>query len=115
MSLNQWWQWWRRREEVRWKNGWRAFDAPEKEEDFLRELQSETGEENRRHPLHGKRCSIIGWDGGRKDFILHLPSEGCYAYVHLTYSPETDPRFPWCRLFVDARALNAFLANGEVA
>jgi hypothetical protein len=53
-----------------WQRDWRAFDAPEKEEDFLRELRKETGASNPAHPLHGKECRILGWrERGWKNFI----------------------------------------------
>jgi hypothetical protein len=106
-----------------WQRDWRAFDAPEKEADFLRELCSETGEANPRHPLHGKECRIVGWRmppfqslpetasrlPGWKDFILHLPAENRFAFVHLTWNKETDPRYPTCQFFGSTDAVNTFI------
>jgi hypothetical protein len=108
-----------------WQGNWRAFDAPARKGAFLRELAAETGESNPRHPLHGKNCCIVGWcvspfqrlpeSGsylpGWKDFILHLPEEDRYAYVHLTWSKETDPQHPRCRLFGSIGAVNEFLGQ----
>src|SRR5690349_4962132 len=37
--------------EIVWPTGWRAFDAPEREAEFLRELERETGAANPEHPL----------------------------------------------------------------
>jgi hypothetical protein len=91
-----------------WRPDWQSFDAPDKEEDFLRELRLETGDSNPRHPLHGKDCRILGWRG-HKDFILHLPVENRYAFVHLTWNKETDPHWPSCQPFDNIDLLNRFL------
>jgi hypothetical protein len=95
-----------------WQQDWRAFDIPEKEAEFLRELREETGAANPEHPLHGKECRILGWrERGWKDFILHLPADDHYAYVHLTWHEETDPQRPYCEMFENVDAVNEFLRN----
>ena len=93
-----------------WQRDWRAFDAPEGEDYFLRELQLETGDMNRAHKLHAKKCRILGWrERGWKHFILHIPADDRYAFIHLTWSKETDPRWPNCELLDDVDAVNQFL------
>lgn len=95
-----------------WTEDWRVFDASEKEDEFLQELRSETGESNPKHPLHNKECRILGWrERGWKHFILHLPAENRYAFIHLTWSRETDPRWPSCWLFDTVDAVNEFLSG----
>ena len=97
-----------------WQRNWRAFDAPEKEEDFLRELRKETGPANPAHPLHDKECHIIGWAGrGWGDFLLQIPADNRYAYIHLTWHEETDPRWPHCQFFDTVDAVNTFLRDEE--
>jgi hypothetical protein len=97
---------------IRWQSRWRAFDAVGREDEFVRKLASETGEMNPQHPLHGKACRIIGWLAPPgKDFILSLVDESAYAYVHLTFSKETDPRWPRSKLFRNVDEVNRFLRD----
>src|SRR5262245_42417949 len=97
---------------IRWQQGWYEFDLPDKEGYFLRELQWEI-QENPNHPLHGKEARMIGWRRGYDDFILYLPEEARYVYVHLTWNRETHPTFPYCRALDDIGAVNHFLEHGE--
>jgi hypothetical protein len=97
---------------ILWQQGWHEFDLSDKESYFLRELLWEI-QENPKHPLYGKEARIVGWRRGHDDFILYLPGEGCYAYVHLTWNRETHPTFPYCQALEDIEAVNAFLAHEE--
>jgi hypothetical protein len=108
---------------IAWQGDLRTFDAPEREEDFRRELRSETGDSNPQHPLHGKEYRIVGWRmspiqslpesasrlPGWKDFILHLSSGNRFAFVHLTWNKETNPHYPTCKFFGNLDAVNTFL------
>jgi hypothetical protein len=97
---------------VRWQQGWQEFDLPDKEGYFLRELHWEI-RENPNHPLHGKEARIVGWRGGYDDFLLYLPGEARYAYVHLIWHRETHPTFPYYQALDDIDAVNHFLEHGE--
>ncbi|HEX8916382.1 MAG TPA: hypothetical protein VF796_28785 [Humisphaera sp.] len=108
---------------IQWCNDWQPFDLPELEVELLAELERETGAANPTHPLHGKRCRVVGWrvnplrarptpsQGLKacKDLLLHVPQEGRYAFVHLTWTRETRPQWPNCWLFASVKDLNAFL------
>lgn len=99
---------------IDWQNGWQAFDDPSYEERFLQELRAETGDSNSEHPLHRKECCIVGWRGhGWSDFLLYLPREAQYAYVHLTWHEETRPSWPFCELFNCVDAVNSWLQNPD--
>jgi len=63
--------------------------------------------------LYGKDLLIFGWIPGHDDFILFLPAEARYAYVHLTWNKETDPKFPYCELFDGIEDVNDFFAQKE--
>src|SRR4051794_16915931 len=97
---------------IRWQQGWHEFDLPDKEGYFLRELQWEI-QENPDHPLQGKVARIVGWRRGDEEFILYLPVESRYAYVHLTWNRETHTTFPYCLPLQDIEAVNRFLEHGE--
>jgi hypothetical protein len=97
---------------IRWQQGWHEFDIPDKEGYFLREFQWEI-QENPNHPLHAKEARIVGWRRGYDDFILYLPGEKRYAYVHLTWNRETHPTFPYCQALDDIDAINRFLEHGD--
>src|SRR4051794_10460366 len=103
---------------ITWHGDWRAFDAPEGEEYFLRELRTETGDDNPEHPLHGKAFRILGWrERGHKHLLLHVSPDDRYAFVHLTWNRETRPQWPSCQWFRDEAAVNAFVwrwGRGEV-
>lgn len=93
---------------ITWRHGWMEFDLRHKEDYFLGELRWEL-EGNPNHSLHGKELRISGWIPGYDDFILYLPQTGCYAYVHLTWGKETEPKFPHCEFLADEGAVVAFM------
>jgi hypothetical protein len=93
---------------IDWREEWRAFDLPEKEGYFLRELRWEI-RTNESHVLYGKDLRIVGWIPGYDDFLLQLLSEDRYVYVHLTWHRENQPDFPYCELLDSVEAVNEFL------
>lgn len=97
---------------VVWQHGWRAFDLPEKEEYFLRELAWEI-ETNSRHPLFGRQLRIAGWIPGYDDFILSLPDEHRHVYVHLTWRQEDSPDCPYCEFLETVEEVNSFVSQWE--
>lgn len=68
---------------------------------------------NTKHPLYGKELCVVGWRRRYDDFILHLPGEARYAYVHLTWNRETHPAFPHCESLSGVEAVNHFLLHGQ--
>ena len=93
-----------------WKHGWKEYDFREKENYFLGELRWEV-QENPAHPLHGKELRIVGWIPGYDDFILYLPQEDRYSYVHLTWGKESEPTFPYCEFLADEKAVAEFVEH----
>jgi hypothetical protein len=73
------------------------------------ELARETCE---RHPLHGARVKAL-FRRYPHDDVLFEVSDRDYPYycVHLTWSKETDPHWPWITRF---RSLEDFSANYEM-
>ena len=47
------------------------------------------------HALIGVPFAVVAVRRHQKDLILWLPTKHEWAWIHLTYSVETDPRFPW--------------------
>ena len=97
---------------VAWQNNWKAFDAPEGEEYFLSELAWEI-ETNKGHPLYGKEFRIVGWIPYFDDFLLLLPKQREYVYVHFTWRQEDTPTFPYCKVLGCVDEANAFIAQWE--
>lgn len=93
---------------IEWRHDWKEFDLHHKEYYFLGELRWEI-EDNPAHPLHGKELRIVGWIPGYDDFILYLPQAGRYAYVHLTWGKESEPKFPHGEFLSDESAVVAFV------
>ena len=58
------------------------------------------------HPLHGRTAVPLGQRINCDDVLFHLP-EGPhpFAIVHLTWTVETDPEFPWTTFFANANEL----------
>ncbi len=46
------------------------------------------------HDLHGLRVEAVAVKRHLKDVILWLPDSSRWAWVHLTYKMESDPRWP---------------------
>jgi hypothetical protein len=97
---------------IAWQGRWGAFNLAHKESYFLGELRWEI-ETNIEHPLHGKEAKIAGWIEGYDDFILYLPQDHRYAYVHLTWHRETRAAFPHCEFLSDVNSVNGFLAQWQ--
>jgi hypothetical protein len=51
-----------------------------------------------KHPLHGVRVTALATGEDPDDVIFRL-QDGRYAIVHLTWNPETDPKWPWAQIF----------------
>jgi len=98
--------------QVEWPQDREEIDDPERENELLRELRRETGDPNPNHPLNGKNCRVIGWRRTTgKDFVLHLPDEGRFAFVHLTWHRETNAGYPYCEILEDVETLNESLRD----
>jgi hypothetical protein len=95
---------------IHWLGPWRQFDQLDKEHYFLNELRWEI-QANPSHRLYGKELWIAGWIAGYDDFILYLPLEDCYAYVHLTWNKESNPAFPDCQWFDDVDEVNELIGR----
>lgn len=91
-----------------WGHGWKEYDFHHKEYYFLGELRWEV-QDNPAHPLHDKELRVVGWIPRYDDFILRLPQEGRYAYVHLTWVKESEQSFPYCEFLADESAVNDFV------
>ncbi len=62
---------------------------------FLNELESELHEA---HKLHGKKVKFIARVSTSDDVAFEL-TDGSIAVVHLTYTKESSPNFPWFVLY----------------
>jgi hypothetical protein len=52
------------------------------------------------HPLAGIAAVCVARSSRRDDFLFHLPSHAeQFAIVHLTWSKETVPDYPWTTFF----------------
>ena len=97
---------------IQWQQDWQPFDAPEKASYFLLELNREI-QENPEHLLYGKKAKIVGWIPGNDDFLLHLPLENVYAYVHLTWHREDKSQWPHCQLLASIDAVTRFVGQRD--
>jgi hypothetical protein len=58
------------------------------------------GEICKTHPLSGTTFMCVARRDGQDDFLFRLEShERAFAVVHLTWSQETEPDFPWTTFF----------------
>lgn len=68
-------------------------DAAELEKELRRELPAP-------HQLHGRDLIAIAHRANRKDVLFQTASGGGeFFWVHLTWSVETDPRWPWTVIY----------------
>lgn len=79
---------------MEFREPWRAFARKEEAGPFEAELQREL---HPLHPLAGATARCIARRDDRDDFLFEF-DQG-WAIVHLTWQPESDPRFPMARLF----------------
>jgi hypothetical protein len=66
-------------------------DASVLEGELARELSLQ-------HVLHGRTATAVAVHERRKESIFWLPVSRLWAIVHLTWSEETDPRWPSAEL-----------------
>jgi hypothetical protein len=86
-----------------WDADWHGIDDPEDARAFALEL---TREVCREHVMFGRKVTAIGRRKRRDDF-LYLLDDGAVAQVHLTWSIETDPRWPDTVIYPDFAAWQA--------
>ena len=77
---------------------------------LLSELRDETP---RGHALEGVSAELVAVKKLSKDLILWLPGRDEWARVHLTYTKETDPRYPSTSIMADWEALLADVRTGR--
>jgi hypothetical protein len=65
------------------------------------------------HALEGALAEPVAIKKLLKDLILWLPDRDEWARVHLTYSPESDPRYPWTSIATTWEALLTDLRRGR--
>lgn len=71
-------------------NDWSEVDAMQ-DADLEAELVREVPE---KHVLRGRQATAIAVRRHRKDVIYWLPDDRIWAWVHLTWTTETDPKWP---------------------
>jgi len=80
------------RSDVQLPDGWEPVvgkDAAELEAEVRREVCSS-------HALHGRRLRAIARRKNRKDVLFRSDGDsGAVYWVHLTWSVEADPRWPY--------------------
>lgn len=80
-------------------DGWFAVSAQEADA-FAMELHREVSSA---HPLYGKSLLCLARRKDRDDFLFQSTSEAACYVVHLTWSPEKAPDFPWVTCFIDVQ------------
>jgi hypothetical protein len=67
--------------------------------EFHKELERET---TKGHVLHGISTKCIARRQDQDDFLFQLTDgSGRFVVVHLTWSEERDPAWPWAELYND--------------
>ena len=91
--------------ELEWPEPWEPI-VGERAENCTRELFRELPHG---HVLHGVRCIAVGCGRQPDDILFQVQrSDAKFAFVHLTWSAETNPEWPFTVLF---RSFEDFLAN----
>jgi len=70
---------------------WQEVHGTDDAADLERELDRELSPG---HVLAGVKARAIATRTHLKDVIFWLPEESKWAWIHLTYNVETDPRWP---------------------
>lgn len=70
-----------------WTDVRATSDADELEAELARELAPG-------HALAGRTAVAVAVREFRKEVVFRLPDDGRWAWVHLTWTSETDPRWP---------------------
>jgi hypothetical protein len=65
------------------------------------------------HPLHGVDVEPLTIRVLLKELVCWVPAQRVWAWVHLTGTVETDPRWPATRLFPDWDALIEALREAD--
>lgn len=86
---------------------WTRMDSGEERTVMMTELRREV-QSNPQHPLSGKSVCFLGRSDATDDFLIVL-ADGMVGLVHLTFSEETDPMFPWFST-KDHRLSGSFIA-----
>jgi hypothetical protein len=95
-----------------WLNGWKPFVEETQRQDLERELARELAG-NTRHALSGCRAVAVAWCGRGDDIILRLDSSEDFAYIHLTWNPESQPDWPYCECLSGVEMVNRFIADWQ--
>jgi hypothetical protein len=89
--------------------GWQPISA-ESAEKFEAELRRELCPE---HVLHNVSVRALARLKQRDDFLFQALDD-CYAQVHLTWHPETNPIFPSAEIFPSLVEWRLFLEDDEL-
>jgi hypothetical protein len=96
--------------EIELPEGWQLISA-ESAEHFELELHRELSPE---HVLHNVPVRALARLQQRDDFLFQVPDD-CYAQVHLTWHPETNPMFPSTEIFPSLVKWRLFLEDDEIS
>jgi hypothetical protein len=97
---------------IEWIRGWRPLD----DERRRRYLEGELGwelAENPRHVLAGRKWEVVGLFGVYDDLIVRLDGREEFAWVHLAWNREDQPRWPHTEILGGVPAVNRFLHAWE--
>lgn len=95
---------------LEWRNGWYEIDNEDTCANLERELARELSK-NPGHILYGKTFKVVGCQQRCDDVLIQLDST-TFAQVHLTYSVETNPAWPQCKILNGVHEVNQFI-DGE--
>jgi len=87
---------------------WWNVGGTSQADDLKAELQRELPE---RHVLSGVTVEAIAVRRHPKDVLFWLPQEREWAWVHLTYRSEKDPRWPSTFIAADIQSVIAELTE----
>jgi hypothetical protein len=91
-------------------HGWKPFSEDKIRLYLERELAWELAE-NPRHILARRQFVAVAWLGGYDDLVLRLDGRDEFAWVHLSWNRETQPKWPHCELLGGVEAVNRFMAR----
>lgn len=65
------------------------------------------------HPLFGKQVRAVAVRELKKEVVFWLPGERRWAWVHLTWTKETSPNWPWVDVHDTWVSLVSALRDGD--
>lgn len=95
--------------EIELPEGWQLLSS-EPAEQFELELHREICPE---HVLYSVPVRALARLQQRDDFLFQVPDD-CYAHVHFTWHPETNPTFPSTDIFPSLVEWRLFLDEEEI-